>query len=366
MTTIERSRAVLSRVATGTPEVRSAWERLAARNERLPVSQTPVWQDCICVSGPFVDASVLYRHDDGRELVLPLVRQRATPARAGLYEGWPFLWDTGRDAAGLVTDSLPSAAEVGAVMADLAASTRLRIRIAPSEADSAAWAAGAARWRAPDRPPVQVVPLDGGFAGVAGRFHPRVRNKLRKAERAGIEVRTAAGAALLGDYEPLHVIAQEGWARSHWLPLPAARRLIRHRTSFSRYVTAAQLLGPALRVSVAYLGGVPVGGVVTVSHGATVVYWTGALDRHLASRYGIGYALHCHVLETICAEGRQRYDLGVSGTDDLRRFKSSFGAHVESCPSYQVDPLGLSVVDRAAHTALRTAVTSLSGAVGRR
>src|SRR5262245_33880547 len=79
-------------VAVG-PAVRPAWKAIVASDENLSIIQTPEWNDCICDMGRHEDASRLYETADGRQVVVPLVRNRHRPPWLNVEDSYPVAWE---------------------------------------------------------------------------------------------------------------------------------------------------------------------------------------------------------------------------------------------------------------------------------
>lgn len=65
-------------VGTG-PAARHTWEAVLPTDPTVSVFQTPAWLDAICAATSYEDATCEYRTEDGRSVVLPIVR-RGCPA----------------------------------------------------------------------------------------------------------------------------------------------------------------------------------------------------------------------------------------------------------------------------------------------
>ncbi|MCU1611183.1 MAG: hypothetical protein JWM45_3099, partial [Pseudonocardiales bacterium] len=89
-------------------DARPVWESLVAHNENIPLSMTPDWADCICASSRFSDATLLFRGEDGRQLILPRLRKTGTPTLLGLFESPPPGWGLGADASGFLGEGGPA------------------------------------------------------------------------------------------------------------------------------------------------------------------------------------------------------------------------------------------------------------------
>jgi hypothetical protein len=68
----------LKLVGTG-PAARHTWEAVLPTDPTVSVFQTPAWLDAICAATSYEDATCEYRTEDGRSVVLPIVR-RGCPA----------------------------------------------------------------------------------------------------------------------------------------------------------------------------------------------------------------------------------------------------------------------------------------------
>jgi len=73
-------------------DARPAWEDLVAHDENIALSKTPEWTDCICSSSRFADATLLFRGEDGRQLILPRLRKTGIPTLPALFESPPPGW----------------------------------------------------------------------------------------------------------------------------------------------------------------------------------------------------------------------------------------------------------------------------------
>ncbi|HEY3482388.1 MAG TPA: hypothetical protein VGL02_26130, partial [Streptomyces sp.] len=144
-----------------TPAPRDVWWELANKDPDTNPSQTPLWLDCLCATGPYRDASRLYEFERGHRLVLPLVGGRHRPPALDAAESWPAGWGIG----GPVGPGGTSPAEARAVFADLARLRALRVGVRLRPAGQAVWADAALGFR-PEPHMTQLVDLDGGFGAV--------------------------------------------------------------------------------------------------------------------------------------------------------------------------------------------------------
>ncbi len=58
---------------------RPAWADLVKQDQSIPLSKTPQWADCICSCDHFSDATLLFRGEDGRRLIVPRLRNPSLP-----------------------------------------------------------------------------------------------------------------------------------------------------------------------------------------------------------------------------------------------------------------------------------------------
>jgi hypothetical protein len=149
----------LSLVGTG-PAARHTWEAVLPTDPTVPAFQTPAWLDAICAATSYEDATCAYRTEDGRSMVLPVVR-RVLPGPLSFVGSLPVGWGTG----GLVSsDGMISSEDVVGVVADIRRRAGLRIT-------------------------VQTLDLAGGFDDV---WHERVSAAARRAcataERSNLRV----------------------------------------------------------------------------------------------------------------------------------------------------------------------------------
>jgi hypothetical protein len=352
-------------LATGAA-ARPAWEDIAARNPDLAICHQAVWMDCMREVGGFLDATRLYETRDGRRILLPLAGRRLPPAKPLLYDSWPLYWEGARDSGGLLSADGPITAEdVRQVAADLATMPALRVKVVPSTADAAAWAAGAPRSAARVPLHAHVVDLTGGFDVVwTQRFSKKTREKSRKAERRGIVVESDGTGRLLPIFDMLYRRSMEHWAADHFLPTPLARRVIERRHDHAKLEAVARRLGQRCQVWIAWSAGEPVSGIVVLGQGPAATYWKGATDKELVRASGATDYLHKCAIETACQAGRTRYDLGTSGLESLARFKEGLGAQLQNYEAYSFERIPFTPAQELLRVGLRRAFTA--AAVGRR
>ncbi|HEY3183227.1 MAG TPA: GNAT family N-acetyltransferase [Gaiellaceae bacterium] len=353
------ARVVSAALEATTPAPRDAWREVAAASDEATPYQTPEWTDTACEVSGFEDASRLYELAGGRRLVVPLLVRRR-PARA-LDAAWsmPSNWGFG----GIVGPGRIEPSDVAAVLPDLVGAAARTI-VKPGPLAAAAWAGVPARRRIPHL--VHVVDLRGGFDALwSKRFSSGTRNKLRKAERVGVEVEWGCDERLVRLHGELYRRWTLGRAAERGLPPALALGLARRREPDARVATLARRLGERCRIGVATIGGEAVASTIVLRHGRHALYWRSASDRDRAGRAYPNYLLVARALEDAAAAGVETFHMGESGgVESLMAFKEHFGAdrvHYDECrfEPWVADTLGrggrraLAAALRAAETAAR-------------
>jgi hypothetical protein len=345
-------------VLVASPAPRDVWDRLIASDPRSLPSQTPPWLDVVCSVGGLEDASRLYETADGRLLVLPLVRRSllGVPlAEASL----PYGWGPG----GLVAEGAVLPGDVRAVLADLADRRVLRTTLRPGPQAGAAWdeAAPPGAVRRPHM--AQTVDLRAGFTEVwKARFKRDTRNRVHRAERAGVLVERDDSGRLVPIFQELYWTSVARWARHDGQPLALARWRAARQEPDRKLRTVAAALGAACRVYIASVDGRPAAGIVVLLGAASATYWRGAMDEEVAGKTYANYLLHRTAIEDACAAGCSAYHMGDSAPgSSLALFKSRFGAEDRHYESYRLERLPLTTATEAARDAVGMALRRRRG-----
>ncbi len=325
------------------PAPRDAWSAIAAADPNALAFQTPGWMDALRAAG-FSDASRLYELR-GQALVVPLARGsligRATVA--SLPYGWGF--------GGLIASDPVSPSDAAAILHHLAVTTAaVRISVRPDPDASAAWAtARAPGWRPIGRL-AHVLELDGDFGAVwERRFKSRSRRAVRKADLAGLEVEHGREPRLLDEYQALHRLSLERWARTGRGPAWLTRWRGRLAEPSAKLRAVVDRLGEACEVWVARQAGRPAAAIVVLTHGRTASYWRGAIDEVVAGRTQASHLLHSLAIERACLSGSGRYHFGETGTSSsLAQFKEGFGAVARPYAELRYERLPVTRTVRAA------------------
>lgn len=162
-----------------------------------------------------------------------------------------------------------------------------------------------------------VLALDRDEQRVFAGFHrSQVVRNIRRAEREGVEVRTATTEAEVAEtFYALHVRTRRR------LGAPVQRR------RFFSLLWRRVLEPGGGYVLLAYHEDRPVAGAVFLAAGGTVVYKFGASDER---RWGVrpNHLLFRDAIRRSCAEGRTAFEFGRTDFDDtgLRDFKRGWGA----------------------------------------
>jgi CelD/BcsL family acetyltransferase involved in cellulose biosynthesis len=158
----------------------------------------------------------------------------------------------------------------------------------------------------------QVVRLDRPFDEIWNAFRPSARNKVRKARKAGVTVRRAAGEA---DFAAYHSMLEESSAR--WGE-PCAFGL-------DFFLGLSRLPGDGVQMWVAELEGRIIGADLNFMQNGWIMNW-GNVSRSDAQRFAPNNLLHAAAIERGVEEGHRVYDLGSSaGLRGVEAFKAAFG-----------------------------------------
>jgi len=339
-------------------DARPAWEDLVARDGSIALSKTPEWIDCICSSSRFSDATLLFRGEDGRQLILPRLRKTGTPSRLGLFESPPQGWGLGADASGFLSEGgTTSPSQTSALIEEIRRHPGLRTRVMVGEDDAPVWASTAPSTLYSTARTAQVLDLRGGFSTVwSERFTSKVRSHARKAERRGVVVESDSTGRLVPVFDVLYRESVDRWAQERGHPLSLMRWRAQRREPQSKFATVARRMGERCTVWIAWRGGEPLAGIFVLTKGPRATYWRGAMNKERARGTGANELLHRCAIEAACAEGRQSYDFGLYQTEELKRFKATFGAREVPVHVYYFERLPTAAAEAKCHHATKQAV----------
>lgn len=332
------------------PAPREAWVDLLRRNTEAAVTQTPEWLDCICATGPWTNASRLYRFDDGREVLLPLARRRHLPAALAVEGSWPFDWSSG----GPVADGPVTMAHTRAVFEDLLEHPAMQRTVRLGALADPAWRCAPPAFHASTQT-THVLDLTGGFDHVWGaRFQSSVRRAVRRSERSGLRVEVDRTGRLVEVFNELYLASVARWAEAQHEPQRLARWRMQRANPPHKFRTVAERLGDRCSVWVAWQDEHPAAALIVLRHGTQAKYWRGAMDREVASPTRANDLLHRLAIEDACRSSLTHYTMGEARPGSgLARFKAGFGAQEHPAESYRTERLPLTQVDHAARATVK-------------
>jgi hypothetical protein len=323
------------------PAPRDAWANVLDASAEATIFHTPEWLDACCAVTGAEDASRLYEAENGRQMVVPMVRS-AGGKRLATTRSMPHGWGHG----GAIAPGRLTAKDVSAVLADLHNATgRLALRPGPWRAD--VWAAAPAQARVPHC--IHAVDLRPGFENLwSGQLSGGTRNKVRKAEKRGVEVEWGSGSDLMSVHWAIYLRWAAHRAQKRGTPERLAMAAARREESLERFQTMARFLGDGCRVLVAWIDGQAVASIVVFNHGAYAHYWRTASDQ-AADRSGYAnYLLVARLLEDASERGHDFLDMGESGgVQTLMSFKEQFGARPRTYDELLFGPRLLTTATRA-------------------
>jgi Acetyltransferase (GNAT) domain len=339
-------------------DARPAWEDLADQDQSVALSKTPQWADCICSSDHFSDATLLFRGDDGRRIILPRLQNPFFP---GLFASPPRHWNLGADASGFLSEGGPaSPREASALIQEIRRHPGLRTRIVVGKDDARAWASAAPSTVYSIARTAQVLDLRGGFSEVwSKRFTSKARSNSRKAERRGVVVESDSTGRLIPAFDVLYRNSVDRWAQERRYPLTLMRWLAQRQHPLNKFATVARKLGERCTVWIAWRQGEPIAGIINLTRGPRVTYWRGAMDKERSRGTGANELLHRCAIESACASERQSYDFGLSQTVDLKRFKGTFGAGEVPVHIYYFERLPTAATEAKCYDAAKQAIRAV-------
>jgi hypothetical protein len=326
------------------PAPRDAWYELLADDPRALVTQSPGWVDCRSELGGFEDASRLYERQDGRRLVLPMVRRKALgngrlAAQSSFGEGWGM--------GGLLASGGVTRNDVALIAGDLVARPALTTQIRPNPLLAAEWTAAAGSSARVVPRLAHVLDLAGGFDEVwSGRFTGGARTNVHKAEKAGVVVERGSSDDHVAAFYRLLERSLARWAGRQHEPRWLTRFRGHRRDPVRKFHLLAQALGDAFGVWLALLDGRPVAAAI-VLRGTNAHYTRGAMDVEAAGPTRANYLIHAAAIRDACETGCRHYHFGETGrSTSLAFFKTRFGAEAYPYAEYRLERLPFTAVDQ--------------------
>lgn len=332
------------------PAPRDAWISTWRSSTQATIFHRPEWLEACCETGEFRDVSRLYETADGKRIVLPLVRSRASrPA-------WPTTWSmpAGWGLGGAFGSRRLDAGDVAMMLDDLLRDGS-QLVISPGPVTAGAWVRAPAQARV--RHDAHVVDVRAGFGALWSKvFSSDTRNKVRKAQKRGVEVQWGRGSELMRVYWDIYLRWTEQLARRRGIPGVLAVTLAKHREPLARYEAIADHLGERCQVAVARVDGRPAASVIALLDGVHGHYWRASSDQAVVRRQYANHLLLAHMLERAAASGCHYVHLGESGgKDTLIQFKEHFGGRPVSYDELRFGPLAMTSAMRAREQVIRGA-----------
>jgi len=337
-------------VSVHSPVPREAWNSALEASPEATVFHTPEWIDACCEATGLENASRLYETADGARLVLPMVQRRAPRSMLRTIRSLPDGWGFG----GAVGSRRVMREDVAMMLDDLVGSSA-RLIVKPGPLTGDAWLAAPASRRLPHV--IHIVDLRKGYGALWSHgFSSGTRNKIRKAEKRGVEVQWGPGSELAQVHWDIYLRWTIGRAKERGIPVSLGLALAKHRESLRRFEIVARRLGDRCRVWVASIDGQPAASTIVLSSGAHAHYWRATSDQALAGPRYPNYLLLARVLEHVAEHGYEYFDMGESGgVRSLARFKEQFGAKPFSYEEVRFEPRIVTNAGRARDRLLQDA-----------
>jgi hypothetical protein len=321
------------------PAPREVWTATYRVSAGAMPTQSPTWAEAIMAAGGYRDQSRHYHLSDGQDLVVPLFTRRLPFGDFAPQYSPPPAWGFG----GILASKELLEGQVAAILEDLSKSRSLMTQIRPNPLQAALWTSAApGGWTALPRL-AHVLKMEGHFSDVwAKQFRPDTRNRIRRAEKAGLDVVSGNGAELIGEFYQLLKLSLVRWARHQHEPAALALWRGQHRDPEAKFHALARLAGDTFRLWLARLDGRPVAAILVLKD-REAHYTRGAMDEDVAGRTYANYLLHSRAIEDACQAGCRYYHMGESGrSQSLAQFKSRFGAEPVPYAEYRFERLPVS------------------------
>ncbi|MCV3240692.1 GNAT family N-acetyltransferase [Mesorhizobium sp. ZC-5] len=332
-------------MGSATTPLPGVWGAIYATDRNALPSQSPEWGAAVTASGRYSDQTLCYEFSGGRRAILPLFCSGSIFGQYASAASPPNAWGFG----GPIADVALDAAHLNAILRDLANRFFMRIQLRPNPLAATLWAeAVPTGWISRPRL-AHVLDLSTGYEAIwKSCFRADTRTRIRRAQRAGVEVETGQDERLVDEFHLLLQKSFERWAHIQREPSALARWRGLRRDPRSKFIGMATAMGSNFRVSVARLGGVPIAAIVVLM-GRQAHYTRGAMDENLAGPTYANYLLHSMAIKDACDRGCTHYHLGETGNSaSLAQFKSRFGAVAVPYAEYFRERLPVSAIDGAA------------------
>ena len=351
-----RSAAVVTEITSPVP--RDIWQAVLRSDPGATALQTPAYFEAVLAATGGRDESRQYSLEDGRRLVLPLVRQRSVPG-VRLTAAFPGGYGHG----GMLATGGLRDGDVRMVVEDLRG-LALSTRIGGAHHTATQWSAGRMPGVVEERRRVEVLNLSPGFDALRQQtFRRSLRQHLRKAERAGVEIELDTTGRLVPVFHQIYRAWVDRWAPQSGLPPALARRMAMRQEPLKKFETVAAQLSQACRVFMAWHRGQPVAAAITLVHGEHAIGWRSYSIKELSAPVSANVLTQATCVADACRAGCRYFDFGQSGgVSALQSYKSSFGASPQPVVDLRIEPPGLTRVRSARERAQGAVVSAITRA----
>jgi Acetyltransferase (GNAT) domain len=317
-----------------TPVPRDVWQAVLGSDPGATALQTPAYFESVLAATGGRDVSRMYSLEDGRRLILPLVRQRSVPG-VRMDAAFPGGYGHG----GMLATGGLRADDVRTVIADLRG-LALTTRIGGGHHTSDQWSAGRMPGVVEESRRVEVVDLAPGFEALRDNHFARtVRQKLRKAERAGVEIELDTTGRLVPVFYQIYRAWVDRSVATSSLPPLVARWSALRQEPLRKFETVAAMTGAGCRVLVAWHQGQPVASAITLVHGQHAIGWRSYSIKELAAPVAANIFTQVAALADACHSGCRYFDLGQSGgVASLQQYKHSLGGTPRHVVDLRIEP----------------------------
>lgn len=154
------------------------------------------------------------------------------------------------------------------------------------------------------------------------KFNRKNRNIIRQAEKSEVEIRIGTSLSDYKKYYELYSLSSKLWGYST-PPYP-----------IELYENLHKYGSEHVRLKLAVLDGITIGGLIDFSYGKNVFYWGSAFLKDYSSFHPSSLLLKDSI-EQACINGYSMYNFGASGNlDGVRIFKESFGGEMVEIKRY--------------------------------
>lgn len=272
--------------------------------------------------------------EDGRTAVLPLSRR---PGPHGLLPTW-LLSPAGTFGGWLAPAELEDvhARQLTALLLGLHG--RLRWRLSPYDPHLVRL-----RVTGAIEDDTHALDLRSGFEAIAAGWRKGQRSAIRRAERAGVEIREATSRSEWNGFIAAYEDSLRRWGDTATTRYPAGL-----------FIDIFERCSPHVRMWVAIVEGEVAAGALCFYAGEHAVYWAGAAREEYLPLRPVNLLIR-DAIRDACARNYRWFDFNPSGKlEGVQKFKRSFGAVPLSAPlvrsrtrSARLVELGLQITHRA-------------------